>query len=67
MLFAVSSSSLNLLFPIACYGVTTEIPPLKKGVRGIWKFRFSLNTPEQAAGIFIELVLMTHPSFPLGY
>ena len=38
--------ALHLLFPIACYGVTIEIPPLKKGVRGIWRFRFPLNTPE---------------------
>jgi len=45
---------LNLLFLIACYGMTIEIPPLKKGVRGIWKFRFPLNTLQLAAGIFIE-------------
>ncbi len=47
------SLRMNLVFPVACYAVTTEIPPLKKGVRGIWKFRFPLNTPQLAAGIFI--------------
>ncbi len=46
---------LNLVFPVACYGVTNEIPPLKKGVRGILKFMFPLNTPQLAAGIFIGL------------
>ena len=38
-----------MVFPVACYGVTNEIPPLKKGVRGILKFMFPLNTLQLAA------------------
>ena len=49
---------LTLLFPVSCYGVTTEacpesyrrVPPLKKGVKGDLKIQVSSEYPVACCG-----------------
>lgn len=40
-LSGVFRGALNLLFLVACFGVTNWVPSLKNGVRGIFRFHFS--------------------------